>query len=116
MQDSSLKAATVSGRVPIEIAGGSINGLTGGEIEARIRDFVARQLLFSDNGYPYDDAVSFLNDGVIDSLGILELVAFTGREFGVMVDPAEVIPENFDSVNQLAAYVRRKQLSTREAP
>jgi acyl carrier protein len=80
-------------------------------IEARIREFVARNFLFSQEGFSLDDSASFLEQGVIDSLGVTELVTFAGEEFGIQVRPAEVIPDNFDSVEQMAAYIRRKQLS-----
>jgi len=78
------------------------------EIETRIRDFIAENLLYSEQGYPLEDHESFLEKGVIDSLGVMELVTFVGQAFGVQVDPVEVTPENFDSVDQLAGYVRRK--------
>lgn len=79
------------------------------EIEVDIRSFVARNLLFSEDGYSYPDETSFLREGIIDSLGVLELVDFAAAKFGIQVDPTEVTPENFDSVGRLAAYVRRKQ-------
>lgn len=78
------------------------------EIEADIRAFVAKNLLFSDGGYSYADDVSFLREGIIDSLGVLELVDFAGTRFGIRVEPGEVTPENFDSVARLAAFIRRK--------
>src|ERR1043166_315388 len=117
MQNSSSETAMVPALPPVERTAvpGLRNGHAGGEIETQIRDFVARNLLFSENGFPHANDVSFLEQGVIDSLGVLELVSFTGREFGIEVDPAEVVPENFDSVDRLAAYVRRKQQSSTEA-
>lgn len=79
------------------------------EIEAAIRAFVAQNLLFSNDGYSYPDDTSFLREGIIDSLGVLELVDFASATFGIRVDPGEVTPENFDSVSRLAAFIRRKQ-------
>jgi len=78
-------------------------------IEAQIRDFVAKTILFNEDGFPHQDDASFLQNGVIDSLGVVELVTFTSKQFGVEVIPAEVTPENFDSVTRLAAFIRRKQ-------
>ena len=66
-------------------------------------------LLFSDQGFAYGNDVSFLQEGIIDSIGVMELVTFAGATFGVVVDPQEVTPENFDSVSKLANYIRRKQ-------
>ena len=45
-------------------------------IETQIKDYIARNLLFSDNGFPYGDEVSFLEEGIVDSIGVMELVAF----------------------------------------
>jgi acyl carrier protein len=81
------------------------------DVETKIRDFVARNLLFSEDGFPHADDASFLQQGVIDSLGVLELVTFAGKEFSIEVSPADVTPDNFDSVGQLAAFIRRKQPS-----
>jgi len=79
-------------------------------IEAKIREFVAREILFAETDYPHSDDTSFLQAGVIDSLGVVELVTFTSRQFGIEVEQAEVTPQNFDSVERLAAFIRRKQL------
>ena len=81
------------------------------EIEEKLKDYIARNLLFSDNGFKYDDDDSFLEEGIVDSIGVLELVAFVDESFGVEVEDHEVTPDNFDSVNKLAAYVQRKQNS-----
>jgi len=78
------------------------------EIKGRIRQFVAQTLLFNEQDYPFENADSFLQKGVIDSLGVVELVTFVSQEFGVQVNPSEVTPENFDSVDQLAGYIHRK--------
>jgi len=56
-----------------------------------------------------DNDDSFLEKGVIDSTGILELVMFVEETYGIEVQDDEVIPENFDSVNKLGAYLERKQ-------
>jgi len=78
------------------------------QVEPLIRDFIARNILFSDNGFPHPDDVSFLQEGIIDSLGVMELVEFVQKTFGVKVEQSEVTPEHFDSVARLAAFVRRK--------
>jgi acyl carrier protein len=85
------------------------------EIESRIRAFIARNILFSGDAFPYQNDASFLRNGIIDSLGVVELVTFAGREFGIQIEPAEVTPENFDSVNYLASFIRRKLGHTEES-
>jgi acyl carrier protein len=77
-------------------------------IEEQIRQYVADNFLFSDDGYQMSDDVSFLEEGIVDSTGVLELVMFVEETYGVAVRDEEIVPENFDSVSQLAAYVRRK--------
>ena len=77
-------------------------------VEARIRAFIAESILFSDNGYPHADESSFLEEGIVDSMGIMELVMFVDESFGIAVEDEELVPDNFDSVTKLAAYIRRK--------
>jgi len=77
--------------------------------EPVLREFVARNLLYNQDGFPYPDQASFLQEGIIDSLGVVELVEFVGRKFGVKTEQSEITPENFDSIANLAAFVRRKQ-------
>jgi len=81
-------------------------------IKDQLKDYIARNLLFSDNGFKYDDDDSFLEEGIVDSIGVLELVAFVDETFGVEVEDHEVTPDNFDSVNKLTAYVQSKQSSS----
>lgn len=78
------------------------------EIEAQVRDYIARNLLFSGNGFAYDDDDSFLQEGIVDSVGVLELVLFVEETFGLTVDDQDITPDNFDSVNRLAGYIRSK--------
>jgi acyl carrier protein len=77
-------------------------------LEAEIKEYIAKNLLFSDNGFPYPDEASFLEEGIVDSVGVMELVAFVEEKFKLKIDDMEVTPDNFDSVGKLAAFVRRK--------
>ena len=80
------------------------------EIKQNIRQFVVSSFLFgADKGLA--DNVSFLEEGIIDSTGVLELVAHVEKEFNFKVADTEIIPENFDSIDALAAYVQRKRAS-----
>ena len=79
------------------------------DTHAKIREYIAKNLLFSDNGFAYDDDDSFLEEGIVDSLGIMELVMFVEENFGVTIEDHEIIPDNFDSVNKLTNYVHSKQ-------
>src|ERR1051325_11386567 len=85
-------------------------------IEREIRDYIAKNLLFSEDGFGYSNEASFLQEGVIDSLGVMELVTFVGSKFMIQVDPHEITPDNFDSVAKLTAYVARKLEAMKSAP
>lgn len=78
------------------------------EIENKIKAYIAQNLLFSGDEFKYSNDVSFLEEGIVDSLGVMELVSFVEDHFGVSVDDQEITPDNFDSVSKLAAYVQGK--------
>lgn len=77
-------------------------------IEKQIGQYIADNFLFSENGYQLPDDTSFLEEGIVDSTGVLELVMFVEETFNVTVEDEEIMPENFDSVSRLAAYIHRK--------
>ena len=65
--------------------------------------------LFGSSDRTFNDEDSFLEKEIIDSTGVLELVSFVEERFGIEVGDEELIPDNFDSINKLGEYVRRKQ-------
>jgi acyl carrier protein len=77
------------------------------QANARILDFIRENFVYDQIDNLADDA-SFLEHGVVDSTGVLELVLFVEEAFGIEVDDDDVIPANFDSVAALAAYVARQ--------
>jgi len=79
------------------------------EIEQQIAAFIASKILFSKKGYAYPYETSFLEEGIVDSTSVLELVLFTEKTYSIPVDDAEITPDNFDSVKKLADFVRSKQ-------
>ena len=72
-----------------------------------IRAFVIQNFMFGDGG-GLDDAASFLDSGIIDSTGVLELVGFLETQFRISVRDAELVPANLDSVERVTRYVERK--------
>jgi acyl carrier protein len=76
--------------------------------ESRIREFILENFMIGENEENLNSNDSFLEKGIIDSTGILELVMFVEETYGIEVEDDEVIPENFDSVAKLGAYVRKK--------
>lgn len=78
-------------------------------LEKQIRTYIAQNILFTGNEYPYTDDISFLDQGVVDSMNVLELVNFVEERYGLRVEDRDIVPDNFDSVARLAAYVRNKK-------
>lgn len=81
------------------------------ETENIIRHFLVENFVLSDQLEQLGLDESFLENGIVASTGILELVFFVEDRFGIQIDTSEVLPENFDSINCLASYIRRKQNS-----
>jgi len=73
-----------------------------------IRKFIFDNFLFDAAEEDLGNDDSFLEQGVIDSTGVLELVEWLEDTFDIAVDDEELIPENLDSVNQLAAFIAKK--------
>jgi acyl carrier protein len=78
------------------------------DILSQIRQFIRENLLFSSEGEDLADTTSFLETGVVDSTGILEIVQFIEETFSISVDDEELIPENLDSMKNLSEFVTRK--------
>ncbi len=74
-------------------------------IEKKIRNYVLENYLFSDNQDALVNDTSFLDEGIIDSTGILEVIAFLEEEFEIEVTDEEMIPENLDSINNIVSFV-----------
>ncbi len=79
------------------------------EIKQKVRDYLVENFLFGDTEATLEDDQSLIDSGVIDSTGVLELITFLETEFGVAVEDDEVLPENLDSINNIAAYIERKK-------
>ena len=78
-------------------------------VEAQIRHYILENFLFTSDETKLKNTDSFLEEGIVDSTGILELLMFVEETFNVKVEDEEVLPDNFDSVDQLARYIRRKK-------
>jgi acyl carrier protein len=77
------------------------------EIRAKIRGFIVENFLFGNEDGLKDDA-SFLDEGIIDSTGILEMVSYLEAEFKITVEDEELVPENLDSINNVVAFLEKK--------
>ncbi len=79
---------------------------------SRIRQFLTENFLYGAGETLTDDNASLVQSGIVDSTGILELVAFVEESFEMRVRDEEIIPANFDSVNQILMFVQRKSAVT----
>jgi len=73
----------------------------------KIKAFVSSHFV-KDNEVTWDDDTSFIETGIVDSVGVMELVAFLEVTFNFRVEDEEINPDNLDSVNKLVAYVQSK--------
>ncbi len=82
-------------------------------LEGEIREFIIENFLFGEPDDDFNGETSFLEEGIIDSTGILELVTFLEETYEIQIEDEELIPENLDSINNVVAFLKRKlSLST----
>ncbi len=72
-----------------------------------VRHFVVENFLFGD-GELLKENTSFLEKGIIDSTGILELVMFLEETYNIKIEDDELIPENLDNLTNIAQFLERK--------
>jgi acyl carrier protein len=75
----------------------------------QVRQYILENFLFSTDTSLLGLDESFLERGLIDSTGMLEVILFLEENFGVKVGDNEMVPENLDSVNRIAAFIERKK-------
>lgn len=79
------------------------------QLKTEIRDFIVENFLFGEGGDSLTDGQSLVEAGLIDSLGVAELVAFIESRYGVVAADEELVPDNFDSIERVASFVELKQ-------
>lgn len=77
--------------------------------EKKVRNYILENYLFTNDESMLRNDESFLDKGIIDSTGILEVISFLEEQFGIKVEDSEMMPENLDSVNNIVAFVNAKQ-------
>jgi len=76
-------------------------------IEQEVRKFIERNFILDGND-PLQDEDSLLEKGIIDSTGVLELVAFLEETYHFKIEDEELIPENLDSIKNISQFIRNK--------
>jgi acyl carrier protein len=77
------------------------------EIKDKARAFIVENFLYGNDGNLKDET-SFLEGGILDSTGVLELVSFLEETFSIHVEGDDLVPENLDSLNNIQAYVEKR--------
>jgi acyl carrier protein len=81
-------------------------------VRNNLRRFIIDNFLFGRDSVDFSDEDSFLEKGLIDSSGVLELIGFLEETYGIKVRDNELVPENLDSINNLLRYLDRKFAET----
>ena len=84
-------------------------------METVINDYISREFIRDPALLPLADDASLLDSGILDSLSLLRLVVFLEERFGITMGDADLLPENFASVNAICAYLRARESSKQQA-
>jgi acyl carrier protein len=85
------------------------------EIESQVRAFIQDNFMFRKDRAELSASESLLDAGLIDSTGILELVAFLESQFDIRIADADIVPANLDSIKAIVAYVERTRATAAAA-
>jgi acyl carrier protein len=77
--------------------------------EAKIRNYILENYLFTDDQSALHNNDSFMEKGLLDSTGILEVIYFLEQEFKIQVADEEMILENLDSVDNILVFIEKKR-------
>jgi acyl carrier protein len=74
-------------------------------IKDKVRTFIVDNFLFGDKSYQLADTDSLIENDIIDSTAVLELVAFIEDDFGIAMVDSDVVPTNLDSIERLSSFI-----------
>ena len=77
-------------------------------IEETIKNFIISNFIIEQNAASIDNDRSFLESGIIDSTGILELVSFIEEQYRIKIEDEELIPDNLDSISNVVRFINQK--------
>lgn len=80
-------------------------------IHERVRQFIGENFYVTDleGPSPLDDEASLIDSGIVDSTGVLEVIAFLEDEYGISIEEREIVPDNFESIGRIVRFVERKR-------
>ncbi|MFW6139300.1 MAG: acyl carrier protein [Spirochaetota bacterium] len=85
-----------------------INQVSLEDVKKKVRGFIVENFLFGSEEDPFTDEDSFLENGIIDSTGVLELIEFIEEQYKIKAEDDELVTENLDSVNNVSRYLMSK--------
>jgi acyl carrier protein len=77
-------------------------------VQKELREFLMENFFMDESDDPISDDESFLESGLIDSTGVLEVVSFLEERYGITVEADELDPENLDSISRISRFVMSK--------
>ncbi|MER9686265.1 acyl carrier protein [Mesorhizobium sp. M0139] len=77
-------------------------------IKDRVRSFIVDNFLFGDTSYKLSDSASLIENDIIDSTAVLELVAFIEDNFGIAMVDADIVPSNLDSLDRISSFIEAR--------
>ena len=85
------------------------NGVNADDVKSTVRHYINENFMFGSNAVALADGDSFIERHVLDSTGFLELIGYLEETYSIKVRDSEMIPENLDSLENIAVYVARKR-------
>ena len=85
------------------------------DVEDLIKQFIMREMLNEEGNIPLENTTLLLDSGVVDSLGIMKLLAFLEETFSIRLGEDELIPENFESVDSISLLVTKRNVSGKDS-
>jgi len=77
-------------------------------IRGEIREFIAESFFIGEDSSTFSDSDSFMEQGIVDSTGVLELTTFLEEKYNITVEDDEMTPDNLDSIDNLVGYLNEK--------
>lgn len=78
-------------------------------VEQQLREHILQNFMYAGGGEELTDELALFESGIIDSTGVLELVAFIEQTYAIQVDDSDLLPENFGTIADIARFVRGRQ-------
>lgn len=77
------------------------------EIKEIVKSFIVSTMIMGEKGANLDDTFSLIENGVLDSLGIMKLIQFIEEKFSLSIDDEDILPENFENIESISRFINR---------